>query len=248
MFTYVSTKREYLAKYLKSMKEIKGESITFNGEVIGSKTYYEDKGTIIEVEKYFNLNNLCIIRTGDATYIPPKGFVKVNDIFSKESIVNGNIQVTNFILEGTDGIGKSTSIEKLLNEGIACLDRNLDVICKYMLFDVPMEKRIEEYKKYLESTKDRILFLVNMDAEELRRRIYSRDVVTEFDKYAVEYNQMYYDTYNEMACLGYLYDKLFLLDCTNLTEEEQKEKIKEIILRWFYAKHCCSLCMWKISC
>lgn len=231
MFTYVSTKREYLAKYLKSMKEIKGESITFNGEVIGSKTYYEDKGTIIEVEKYFNLNNLCIIRTGDATYIPPKGFVKVNDIFSKESIVNGNIQVTNFILEGTDGIGKSTSIEKLLNEGIACLDRNLDVICKYMLFDVPMEKRIEEYKKYLESTKDRILFLVNMDAEELRRRIYSRDVVTEFDKYAVEYNQMYYDTYNEMACLGYLYDKLFLLDCTNLTEEEQKEKIKEIILR-----------------
>lgn len=231
MINYVSTKREYVPKYLASMTKLKEEFLVSNGEVIGRLVYYDDKGTTVEVENYYNLNNLVVIRTDTISYIPPKGFVKVNDIFSKENIVNGKIQVTNFILEGTDGIGKSTSIENLLNEGIVCLDRNLDVICRYMLFDVPTDKRIFEYKKYLESTKDRILFLVNMDAEELKRRIYSRDVVTEFDRYAVEYNQMYYNTFNEMERLGYLYDKLFLLDCTNLTESEQKEKIKEIILR-----------------
>ena len=99
-----------------------------------------------------------------------------------------------------------------------------------MLFDVPMEKRIREYKKYLEITKDKILFLVNMDEEEIKRRIYSRNVVSDFDKYAVEYNRMYYDTFNCLKEKGFLNDKLLLLDCTGFTKEEQKEKIKRLVL------------------
>ncbi len=231
MANYVLTKREYMNKYVSSLKIISEELLMFNDELIGSHTFYEDNGIVIEVEVYANLNNLTIIRTNDDAYIPTKGFVKVDELFSRENIISGNIRVTDFILEGTDGIGKSTSIERLLREGIVCLDRNLDVICKYMLFDVPMEKRIREYKKYLESTNDKILFLVNMDKEELKKRIYARDVISEFDRYSVEYNQMYYDTFNEMKKMDYLYGKLFLLDCTNLTEIEQKEKIKEILLR-----------------
>lgn len=231
MFNYVSTKKEYLRDYLNRLKGQRQEDIISEGKVIGSKTYCVDNGVSIEVDCYFELNNLCIIRTDDRNYNPSKGIMKVSNLFDQENIENGLINVTDYILEGTDGIGKTTAIESLLDEGIVCFDRNLDVICKYMLFDVPMGKRISEYKEYLERTRDKILFLVNMDEEEIRRRIYSRDVISEFDKYAVEYNRMYYDTYNVMREKGYLNDKLFLLDCTGLSKKEQKEKIKEIVLR-----------------
>ena len=231
MLNFVSTKKEYLSSYLSGLKKLQKEDIIFNNEIVGSKTYYEDNNIVIEADCYFKLNNLCVIRTNDKNYIPRKGIIKVSNLYDQENITNGLIKVTNYILEGTDGIGKTTAIEGLLNDGIVCFDRNIDVICKYMLFDVPMEKRIIEYKKYLEKTEDKILFLVNIDEEELRRRIYSRDVVSEFDKYAVEYNRMYYDTYNNMKEKGYLNDKLFLLDCTGLSKEEQKEKIKKIVLR-----------------
>ena len=231
MINYVSTKKEYLVKYLNNVRVIDSIDIIFDGEVIGRKIYGEDNGVSIEIDQYFNFNKLCVIRTNDENYIPPKGIIKTTNIFDHENIVNGLVRVTNFTLEGTDGIGKSTAINDLLNEGIVCFDRNLDVICKYMLFDVPMKKRISEYKKYLENTKDRILFLVNRDEEELRRRINQREHISEFDKYAVEYNRMYYDTYKELEQRNWLYDKLFLLDCTGLTIDEQNNKIKEIVLR-----------------
>lgn len=230
MINYVSTKREYLRDYLIGLEKLKMEAISIFGENIGSKTYYCDNGIDIEVDCYFNLNNLCVIRTNSDDYIPKKGIVKVSNLFDHESIESGLISVPNFTLEGTDGIGKTTVIESLLAEGIVCFDRNLDVICKYMLFNVPMEKRIAEYKKYLEKTKDKILFLVNMDEEEIRRRINSRDVISEFDKYAVEYNRLYYDTFMKMQEEGVGDDKLFLLDCTGFSIEEEKNKIKEIIL------------------
>lgn len=229
MINYVSTKREYLPKYLLSMEKIEESNILSNDEIIGKNAIFDDQGVLVEVESY--LNGLCLIRVLNEEYKLPKGVIRVPNFYTRENIANGLITVTNYTLEGTDGIGKTTSIEKLLSEGIVTFDRNLDVICKYMLFDVPMEKRIEEYKEYLKSTKDKILFLVNMDAEELRRRINSRDTVSEFDKYAVEYNQMYYDTYNELSKRNYLNDKLFMLDCTGLSPDEQKEKIKERILR-----------------
>lgn len=231
MNSYVSTKREYLSSYLKKLKELYEEPIIHKNEIVGKKIIYEDKGILIKVECYFNLNSLCIIRTNSNEYVPEKGFIKVSNLFDSENILNGFINVPNYTLEGTDGIGKTTTIEELIYEGIVCFDRNLDTICKYMLFDVPMETRIHEYKKYLEQTKDKILFLVNMDEEEIRRRIYSRDVVSEFDKYAVEYNRMYYETYKEMERRNLLYNKLFLADCTGLSVLEQKEKIKRMVLR-----------------
>ena len=65
--------------------------------------------------------------------------------------------------------------------------------------------------------------------EELLRRVYSRDTISKFDLEAPQYNQLYLDTYNYMKADHKIYGKLFLVDCTNLTLEEQVEEVKKVI-------------------
>lgn len=135
----------------------------------------------------------------------------------------------NIILEGTDGVGKTVTVKKLKEQGIDCKDRSQDIISKYMLFTVSLEERVKIYEAYLKNGDDIVIFLVNNDRDELMRRICSRDVISEFDLEAVEYNQLYLDTYYYMEENDKLYGKLFLVDCTNLTLEEQVEKVKKVI-------------------
>lgn len=135
----------------------------------------------------------------------------------------------NIILEGTDGVGKTATIAKLREEGIECQDRSKDVISKYMLFTVPMEERVKVYEEYLKNSNDKVIFLINNNDDELMERIYSRQVIGEFDLEAVEYNKLYLDTYNYMKERDLLHGKIYLVDCTNLTLEEQVEKVKGVI-------------------
>lgn len=138
-------------------------------------------------------------------------------------------KIIKIILEGTDGVGKTASIERLRKQGIECIDRSKDVISKYMLFTVSIEERTRKYEEYLKTHDDIIIFLINNDSDELMERIYSRDIISDFDLETPKYNKLYLDTYNYMKTNKKLYGKLFLLDCTNLTLDEQVEKIKETI-------------------
>ena len=133
------------------------------------------------------------------------------------------------ILEGTDGVGKTATIAKLREEGIECQDRSKDIISKYMLFTVSMEERAKQYEEYLKKSDVKVIFLINNNDDELMKRIYSREVIGKFDLEAVEYNKLYLDTYEYMKKLNLLQDKLYLVDCTNLTLEEQVEKVKGVI-------------------
>ena len=133
------------------------------------------------------------------------------------------------ILEGTDGVGKTATIAKLREERIECQDRSKDIISKYMLFTVSMEERVKQYEEYLKRSDVKVIFLINNNNDELMKRIYSREVIGEFDLEAVEYNKLYLDTYEYMKKRNLLQDKLYLVDCTNLTLEEQVEKVKGVI-------------------
>lgn len=135
----------------------------------------------------------------------------------------------NIILEGTDGVGKTATIKKLKEQGIDCKDRSKDIISKYMLFTIQLEERVKIYEEYLKKCDDIFIFLINNDNDELMKRIYSRDTISEFDIEAPQYNQLYLNTYNYMKENNKLNGKLFLVDCTNLTLEEQVEKVKEVI-------------------
>lgn len=135
----------------------------------------------------------------------------------------------NIILEGTDGVGKTATIKILKEQGIDCKDRSKDIISKYMLFTVSLKKRVKKYEEYLKKCDDIVIFLINNDGDELMRRIYSRDTISKFDLEAPKYNKLYLDTYNYMKENNKLYGKLFLVDCTNLTLEQQVRKVKEVI-------------------
>lgn len=134
------------------------------------------------------------------------------------------------ILEGTDGVGKTSTIEQLKKEGILCQDRSRDMISKYMLFDYSLEERSKKYYEYLKSHDCIILFLVNHDKEKLMNRIYSREKISEFDLEAYEYNTLYQETYDYMKEQDMLCHKLFLVDVTHLSLEEQVNKVRKVIL------------------
>ena len=167
-----------------------------------------------------------------ANYQVPKGFVDVtgNKIYENSSIYQGSILSCSTIIEGTDAVGKSTTVDKLLSMGILCRERSMDMFSKYMEFTVPLEERVEHYYEYLKNHEEKVIFLVNHDKMELERRVSLRDVISEFDKKAYEYNQLYFETYQYMMEHDMLEGKLFLVDCTNLTFEEQVEKVKNIII------------------
>lgn len=134
------------------------------------------------------------------------------------------------ILEGCDAVGKTSTIEILKNIGINCSDRSKDVFSKYMVESVSLRERTRIYFEYLSIHDDLVIFLINNDKEELERRISLRPIKNEFDEKAYFYNQLYQETFNYMKENDMLNNRLFLVDVTGLSLEEQANKVKETIL------------------
>ncbi len=134
-------------------------------------------------------------------------------------------------LEGTDAVGKTTTIEYLKKDNIICFDRNKEMISKYMLDKYSTETRALKYQEYLKKNDCIIIFLVNNNYEELARRINARRKINRFDLEFRKYNEMYKETYEYMKKNKMLENKLFLLDVTDLSMEKQKEKVHDLICR-----------------
>lgn len=135
----------------------------------------------------------------------------------------------NLILEGTDGVGKTTTINELKKYNIICQDRSKEIISKYMMFDIDMEYRANKYHEFLKNNNYIVIFLINNDKKALMKRIYSRNKISEFDLQAYEYNQLYNETYQYMKENNMLENKLFMIDCTGLDIDKQVEKVKKVI-------------------
>jgi len=170
----------------------------------------------------------------------PKKVAKKEDATRKITVV----------IEGTDGVGKSTVIKSLeqyfgnhtitehkqtdenpVKLEFEFLDRETTTISASMLFTVRMKDRIERIKKYLDNNRDTfVLFLVNEDAEELMRRIKTRDKpISDFDNDAPAYNLMYTATYREMERHKYVNHQIGLLDVTgDGIEEETNSAIRAV--------------------
>lgn len=221
---YVSTRETYLIEYLKGCSIV--NAYTYSGKEV---YHYEDHqlNEKFIVEKYSN--GLIMIKASISLH-SIKGLVDVttNALYSDENI--SNVTISKAIIEGTDGVGKTSTISKLIEQGIVCLDRS-ELICKYMLFDVPMETRISAYSKYLkEISPNFVIFLTNNSRAELEKRINSRPTISDFDKMAYEYNALYIATYTAMTQLS-LDNPIELVDCTGLTVDEQVNQVKACILR-----------------
>lgn len=130
------------------------------------------------------------------------------------------------ILEGTDAVGKTSVIKNL--SGYELLDRDKN-ICKLFDFNISLLDRAKKLKEYFDKNENYVIFLINNDKEELERRINLRETIDEYDKYAYLYNLLYLETYLYMKQKDLLNDKLFMVDCTGLSLEEETNKVKEII-------------------
>lgn len=130
------------------------------------------------------------------------------------------------ILEGTDAVGKSTVIKNLSGYDLYDRDKNIS-----HLFDlnISLIERVEKLKEYLTKKDNHLIILVNNDREEIERRINLREKIDEYDRFAYLYNMIYLETYLYIEQKGLLKDRVFLVDCTDLNEEEEKNKVKEIV-------------------
>ena len=216
-------------EFLKILKE--------NGKAIRKiRKYYNDGPYEIDVDYFIEPIQMIMVEVSTDkaplnAYVPPKGFVEVSNtkVYENYGIYNNSIRSVGTIIEGTDGVGKSVTIEKLIEKGIICQDRCMDVISRNMLFNIAMDKRANIYQKYLKNIHKKIIFLVNNSKEELESRINKREVLSQYDKDAYMYNQLYLDTYNYMRDKEMTENKLYLVDCTGLTLEEQVSKVEGII-------------------
>ncbi len=182
---------------------------------------YPCKFKMVEVSS--EIDNLASFRT-------IKGTLEVtnNPLFKNVNIINGSVINSNTYLEGTDGVGKTTIIKRLLDEGIICYDRDLE-ISNYMLKEISLAERINRYSKYLKDVNHNIIFLINNAKDEIMRRVNSRANISEFDLDANLYNDMYDETFAKLEELGLLYNRLYRIDCTFKSVESEVEMVKEII-------------------
>lgn len=134
------------------------------------------------------------------------------------------------ILEGCDAVGKTSTIEILKKDGINCLDRSKDVFSKYMVENISMKERARIYFEYLNIHDDIVIFLINNNKEEIERRINLKKVKDKFDEKAFLYNQLYQETFKFMQENDMLNNRLFLVDVTDLSLEEQANKVRKAIL------------------
>ncbi len=130
------------------------------------------------------------------------------------------------ILEGTDAVGKSSVINNLNDYKLLDRDKN---ICKLFDFNVSLLDRVNKLNEYLNNNKNYVIFLVNNDKEELERRVDLRDTIDEYDRYTYLYNLLYLETYFYMEKNDLLCNRIFMVDCTGLTLEEQTNRVKEIV-------------------
>lgn len=134
--------------------------------------------------------------------------------------------MADIVLEGTDAVGKTTVINNMIEYKLLDRDKN---ISKLIDFNISLIERVNRLEEYLKQTNNYIIFLINNDKEELKRRIYSRAIVDEYDKYTYLYNLLYLETYLYMEQNNLLNNKLFMVDCTGLKIEEEVDKVKILV-------------------
>lgn len=201
------------------------------------RKYYIDGDYEIDADYFIEPIRMVMIEVSSTKpledYVPPKGFLEVSNTktFENYGIYNGMVKTNKTIIEGTDGVGKTETIKKLLEDGIICQDRLVEVVSKNMFFDIDMDIRAKRIEDYLINNNNDIIILINNDKEELEKRIRMREVLSEYDLEAFRYNQLYLDTFNYMKENKMLHNKMFLVDCTHLTIDEQVREVKKIIER-----------------
>ena len=120
---------------------------------------YLDKEYQVDVDDFEKPNVFTMIEVSNGNlnnYKEPKGFIEVTNIegYQNKEIFKGFIKKAGIVIEGTDAVGKTETIKKLLSNGIICKDRESTIISANMVFDIPMQIRAQKYNEFLKGTTD----------------------------------------------------------------------------------------------
>lgn len=152
--------------------------------------------------------------------------ITVNSKYQIKNILKGSLKKLNIVIEGADGVGKSTLVKKMANQGYLTQDRAVKEVTQQMREEIPNKERINEIKKYLQSDLNRkLIFLYLSDETILENRINSRESISEYDKKALISQRLYVNTYN---CLSD-FKNLYIIDCLDKTPENLVKMIEELI-------------------
>ncbi|MCI9234245.1 MAG: hypothetical protein HFH08_06640 [Bacilli bacterium] len=210
----VFTRKKYMTLKPRILLQLKQNKL-FN-------SYYLWKNRLVKILDY---KGYSVIEQMDIFKYPVER--DLIEVTKNKHVNSETLKVVSLILEGTDGVGKSTVGAHLLKHGILCQDRSEDIICKYMLFDVEEKIRLLGIQQYLFLHSDlKMVFLVLDDKKELERRISSRKKISQYDLQTYQYNCLYEKTYQQLEYLPNLYR----VDCKKKKVEEIVKEIMEIVI------------------
>lgn len=187
----------------------------------------------ILVENYKKFSTISINKTITIFFFsdeerPFNDFINVtqNKLYLLENVLKGSLKQTNIVIEGADGVGKSTLVAELAYKGYITQDRAVNEVTRKMREEIPKEDRIQGVKKYLEMDKNRkLVFLYLSDENVLKQRIESRKDISEYDKKALIFQRLYLDTYNELKS----FSNIYIIDCLGKTPAELVKEIENLI-------------------
>lgn len=191
-----------------------------------TKRFYEGF-YIISVDKIITL----IYISESNVHIIHNDFIEVtnNRIFDISNVLRGCVSYANTVIEGSDGVGKSTLVSNLAQLGIICQDRAVNEITKKMKPEVDENERLYALQKYLnEDCTRKVIFIYMSDERELIKRIYSREIVSEYDKKTIAFQRLYVNTYEKLRDK---HSNLFLLDCLNKNRDDMVKEVMGIIYK-----------------
>lgn len=173
---------------------------------------------IVIAKNKFNVNKITRhYKAGTVSYYP-----KENKTIRTVTMNYQHIK-PKIILEGTDGVGK-TSIKKILEDhGFEVSDREKR-ISNLMFHHIDQNERNIVLRNIAVDTYNLIVCLTISDKNILNDRIMKRKGqhnITYFDKYAWDYQQLYEDSFNTIAT----FENVLVLDRTNLTLEQTAKEI-----------------------
>lgn len=220
---FIGLKRNMVDRFILEYEDdYLGEYEGIIGQKVKIKQYKEFKIICFE-----NLIDLIVINS-DSEIKMFEDFVDVtnNELYEIKNILNGSIVNLNIILEGGDGVGKTTLSKHLAQLGMICSDREVNSITKKMKPEVNELDRLEEVSKFLMENNDKDVFFLYITEEELTRRNMFRSVYSEYDKDAVIFQRIYLETYNELKH----FPNLHLLNCDQKNVCDLTKEIAKVIL------------------
>ena len=135
------------------------------------------------------------------------------------------------VIEGTDGVGKTTVVQKLRELGFTCLDREKTTISPCMVPEVPVQERAMIWCDYLkEHPNDSLIILTMKDQGALIRRIRNRGgIIDDYDRKAPMYDGLYRKTYRYLR--NGRWPAISRIDLINVYDSESVEKLAHTICK-----------------